>query len=176
MLTAECSLVFLDFGSRCFHTKCNSNVSEMRRAPGCRVERIENTTIFCVILYPMSFALVPHEEAAIRAFIVRERRERFLELLPNPKHRHKIAESLAHPNPAWFESHCVKPIPPSQSSGLCCKFQARTEGVRDVAPTPRGQAGWKLRLSPMTATASASALAPMPKRVRRCEVRRGCLA
>jgi hypothetical protein len=64
----------------------------------------------------MSFALVPHEEAAIRAFIVRERRERFLELLPNPKHRHKITESLAHPNPAWFESHCVKPIPPSQSS------------------------------------------------------------
>jgi hypothetical protein len=63
----------------------------------------------------MSVPMMVHEEAAIRAFIVRERRERFLELLPNPKHRHKITESLAHPNPAWFEPDCVKRIPPAQS-------------------------------------------------------------
>lgn len=57
-----------------------------------------------------------HEEETVRAFIVRERRDRFLELLPNPKHRHKITESLAHPHPAWFDSRCVKSIPPAQGS------------------------------------------------------------
>src|SRR5438105_1913344 len=63
----------------------------------------------------MPHVLAPQEEATIRAFIVRERRERFLELLPNPKRRHKITESLAHPNPAWFDSRYVKVIPPAQS-------------------------------------------------------------
>jgi len=63
----------------------------------------------------MSFTLAPQEEATIRAFIVRERRERFLELLPNPKQRHKITETLAHPNPAWFQSRFMMPIPPSHS-------------------------------------------------------------
>jgi len=63
----------------------------------------------------MSFMLAPQEEATIRAFIVRERRDRFLELLPNPKQRHKITKSLAHPNPAWFDSRFMMPIPPSQS-------------------------------------------------------------
>jgi hypothetical protein len=64
----------------------------------------------------MGYQLAPHEEAAVRAFIVRERRERFLEQLPNPKHRHKITKSLAHPNPAWFDSRCMKAIPPAQNS------------------------------------------------------------
>jgi hypothetical protein len=64
----------------------------------------------------MSVPPVFQEEATIRAFIVRERRERFLEHLSNPKHRREITDSLAHPNPAWFEPHCVKLIPPGQSS------------------------------------------------------------
>jgi hypothetical protein len=60
----------------------------------------------------MSHPLVPQEEATVRAFIVRERRDRFLELLPNPKNRHKITDSLAHPNPNWFDARFVKIIPP----------------------------------------------------------------
>ena len=60
----------------------------------------------------MSHPLAPPEEATVRAFIVRERRERFFELLPNPKHRHKITQSLAHPNPQWFDARFVKIIPP----------------------------------------------------------------
>jgi len=58
----------------------------------------------------MPHVLAPQEEATIRAFIVRERRDRFLELLPNPKKRQKITSSLAHPNPAWFDArfvHCT---------------------------------------------------------------------
>jgi hypothetical protein len=61
----------------------------------------------------MSYPITLHEEAVVRAFVVKERRERFLDLLPNPKQRHKITESLAHPNPAWFDSRCVRSIPPA---------------------------------------------------------------
>jgi hypothetical protein len=64
----------------------------------------------------MANSLTQHEEETVRAFIIRERRNRFLELLRNPRHRHKITESLAHPHPAWFDSRCVKSIPPAQSS------------------------------------------------------------
>jgi hypothetical protein len=80
----------------------------------------------------MSYPVVPHEEAAIHAFIVRERRERFLEHLPNPKHRHKITKSLAHPNPAWFDSRCVKAIPPAQSNAasIAKLLHAKGAGVK----------------------------------------------
>lgn len=63
----------------------------------------------------MAHTIAAHEEAAVRAFIVRQRRERFLELLPNRKLRHKITESLAHPNPAWFDPRCVTQIPAAHS-------------------------------------------------------------
>src|SRR6185437_6299388 len=59
--------------------------------------------------------IAEQEELTIRAFIVRERRERFLELLGSAKHRAKITGSLAHPHPAWFDSRFVKKIPPAQS-------------------------------------------------------------
>ncbi|MFZ0708232.1 MAG: hypothetical protein WAM71_21710 [Candidatus Korobacteraceae bacterium] len=77
----------------------------------------------------MSYTLAPHEEAAIRAFIVKDRRERFLELLPNPKQRHKITESLAHPNPAWFDSRCVRPIPPAHSGGAAIAKLLHAKGA-----------------------------------------------
>jgi len=78
----------------------------------------------------VSYTLAPHEEAAIRAFVVKERRERFLELLPDPKQRHKITASLAHPNPAWFDSRCVKPIPPAHSgaAGISKLLHAKGAG------------------------------------------------
>ncbi len=62
----------------------------------------------------MSQPLVPQEEATIRAFIVRARRARFLDLLPNPKTRRKITESLAHPNLGWFDSRYIKAIPTTE--------------------------------------------------------------
>lgn len=64
----------------------------------------------------MSLPLHPHEEPTVRAFIVRERRERFLELLPNPKRRKTITDALAHANPTWFDSRFITSIPSSQSS------------------------------------------------------------
>jgi hypothetical protein len=78
----------------------------------------------------MDRIIAPHEEATIQSFIVKERRERFLELLPNPKHRRKVTDSLAHPNPAWFEPRCVKSIPSSQhgSSGIAKLLHGKGAG------------------------------------------------
>jgi hypothetical protein len=77
----------------------------------------------------MSYPLVPQEEATIRAFIVRARRDRFLELLPNPKKRSSITKSLAHPNPGWFDSRYVKAIPPAQSHAPLIAKLLRSKGA-----------------------------------------------
>ena len=78
----------------------------------------------------MPRSLAPHEEETVRAFIVRERRERFLELLPNPKRRGQLTESLAHPNSAWFDPRYVKTIPPAQShaAGIAKLLHAKGAG------------------------------------------------
>ena len=47
--------------------------------------------------------------------------------------------------------------------GLALLQKSGLDGGRPRRCPPRGQAGWRLSLSPMTATASASAVAPMPK-------------
>jgi hypothetical protein len=69
------------------------------------------------------------EDLTIRAFIVRERRERFLLLLANPKHRHKITDSLAHPHPAWFDNRFVKQIPPAQHGAVSIAKLLRAKGA-----------------------------------------------
>ena len=62
----------------------------------------------------MIFEPAEHETAFIKAFVVRERRARWVDLVPNPKTRSKMTESLAHANPAWFDPRCVKEIRPAQ--------------------------------------------------------------
>jgi hypothetical protein len=44
---------------------------------------------------------IDHESAAIRAFVQRDKQERFLGFLANPKNRKKFTESLAHFR--WFD-------------------------------------------------------------------------
>jgi hypothetical protein len=73
-----------------------------------------------------------HEEATINAFIVRERRGRFLELLPNPKKRRKITELLAHPNLAWFDSRYVKPIQPARQHAKSIAELLRSKGAGEM--------------------------------------------
>jgi hypothetical protein len=77
----------------------------------------------------MSDAILPPEEATIRAFIVPARRERFLELLPYPKKRSKITKALAHPNLGWFDSRFVKAIPPAQSHAPLIAKLLRSKGA-----------------------------------------------
>ena len=78
----------------------------------------------------MTNVIAPQEEATVRAFIVRERRERFLELLPNPKRRHVITKSLGHPNPAWFDSRYVKPVPNLTNAGIAHLLRAKGAGAK----------------------------------------------
>jgi hypothetical protein len=77
----------------------------------------------------MSHPLVPQEEATVKAFIVHERRERFLQLLSNPKNRHKITDSLAHPNPDWFDARFVKIIPPQINNATSIAQLLRGKGA-----------------------------------------------
>src|SRR6266403_1972996 len=49
-----------------------------------------------------------HEQRAIRAFVLRDKQERFLGFLANPKNRKKFTESLAHFR--WFDERFTTPI------------------------------------------------------------------
>jgi len=50
-----------------------------------------------------------HEQGAIRAFVQRDKHERFLGFLANPKNRKKFTESLSHFR--WFDRRFATPIP-----------------------------------------------------------------
>jgi hypothetical protein len=50
-----------------------------------------------------------HEEAIIRAFVIRERQERFIYLLENPKRRQKFTRELGHFR--WFDARFAAPLP-----------------------------------------------------------------
>ena len=52
---------------------------------------------------------VDHEAAVIRAFVQRDKQERFLGFLANPKNRKKLTESLSHFH--WFDPRFATPIP-----------------------------------------------------------------
>jgi len=49
-----------------------------------------------------------HEQGAIRAFILRNKQERFLGFVSNPKSRKKLTASLAHFR--WFDQRYATPI------------------------------------------------------------------
>jgi hypothetical protein len=49
-----------------------------------------------------------HEAAVIRAFIQRDKQERFLGFLTNPKNRRKFTESLSHFR--WFDRRFAAPL------------------------------------------------------------------
>ncbi len=69
------------------------------------------------------------EDLTIRAFIVRERRGRFLDLLAHPTRRKNITDSLAHPNPAWFDNRFVKQVPPAHKSAASIAKLLRAKGA-----------------------------------------------
>jgi hypothetical protein len=49
-----------------------------------------------------------HEAAVIRAFVQRDKQERFLGFLANPKNRKKFTESLSHFR--WFDQRFAAPL------------------------------------------------------------------
>jgi hypothetical protein len=59
----------------------------------------------------MAFSAADHEEETIRAFILRDKQERYLFLLAHPSRRRKFTSSLAHFDYASFRN--ATPILPS---------------------------------------------------------------
>jgi hypothetical protein len=62
-----------------------------------------------IIAMNTSFQPIDHEGAVIRAFIQRDKQERFLGFLANPKNRKKFTKSLPHF--PWFDPRFATPIP-----------------------------------------------------------------
>lgn len=59
----------------------------------------------------MTNAGLSHEQEVVRAFILKDRRERCTYLLGHPKHRRKFTEELPHFK--WLDERFAHPIPPS---------------------------------------------------------------
>jgi hypothetical protein len=54
----------------------------------------------------------PHELAFVESFVWKERRERALEFLANPKNRYKFTGKFDHHGRYYFISECIVPILP----------------------------------------------------------------
>jgi hypothetical protein len=52
---------------------------------------------------------IEHEEGVIKAFFLRDKQERFLGFLSNPKNRKKLTQELSHFR--WFDQRFVTPLP-----------------------------------------------------------------
>lgn len=73
--------------------------------------------------------LTVHEQATIAAFIVREKRERFLSFVGNAKSRDKFVRELAHFR--WFDPRVAMPVPwkPNPKLGL---WEGHLDGIHRV--------------------------------------------
>ena len=54
------------------------------------------------------FPLLEHEQETIRAFVLRNKQERFLGFIANPKNRKKFLQELGHFR--WFDQRFVTPV------------------------------------------------------------------
>jgi len=57
----------------------------------------------------IGFQAAGHEQATIRAFVLRDKQERFLAFLAKPKSRKKFTNELAHFR--WFDQRFANPVP-----------------------------------------------------------------
>lgn len=74
-------------------------------------------------------SLTEHEEAAVNAFVIRGKRERFLSFLANAKSRDKFVCELAHFR--WFDARFASPVPwkPDPKLGL---WERHLDGIRRI--------------------------------------------
>jgi hypothetical protein len=74
-------------------------------------------------------AAIEHEEATIRAFVVRNKQDRFLAFVANPKTRRKFTGSLA--NFGWFDRRFATPVPWKVDPTLKL-WERHTQGIGNV--------------------------------------------
>jgi hypothetical protein len=70
-----------------------------------------------------------HAQGAIRAFVQRNKQERFLGFLANPKNRKKFTESLAHFH--WFDPRFAPPIPWRRDPKLKL-WEGHVQGIENI--------------------------------------------
>ena len=75
------------------------------------------------------FQSADHEQGAIRAFVQRNKQERFLGFLANPKNRKKFTDSLAHFH--WFDPKFATPIPWKVDPKLK-PWEAHVQGIDNI--------------------------------------------
>jgi hypothetical protein len=71
-----------------------------------------------------------HEEATIRAFIVREKQDRFLSFIANPKKRKKLTGELAHFR--WFDRRFATEVSWKVDPNLDL-WARRTQGIGSIS-------------------------------------------
>lgn len=70
-----------------------------------------------------------HEDEAIKAFVIREKRERFLYLLENPSRRRKFIIELGHFR--WWDRRYVTAVPWNPDPSLSL-WERRMDGVKKI--------------------------------------------
>jgi hypothetical protein len=73
--------------------------------------------------------LADHEAAVIRAFVQRDKQERFLGFLANPKNRKKFTESLSHFR--WFDQRFAASIPWTVDAKLTL-WEKHLSGIENI--------------------------------------------
>lgn len=84
-----------------------------------------------------------HEDAFIRAFIIADKQERYVELLASPKRRHGFLDRLNHHldyDPAFATS-----IPPAQQTASGIERLLRQRGATDMCHTISCHEAWDAR-------------------------------
>jgi hypothetical protein len=76
-----------------------------------------------------SCALNVHEEQFVKAFLSKERHERFLEALANPKRRNVFHRNLHHPGGGFLVAKCIVSIKPSEQCALLIAKQLKKLGA-----------------------------------------------
>lgn len=81
-----------------------------------------------------------YERATIKAFVVKERQERFLYLLGNPKRRKKFLDELGHFR--WSEKRFTKPVKRKVDPTLSL-WGRHLQGINDIAALLRSRGAGK---------------------------------
>ena len=73
--------------------------------------------------------LTEHDEATVNAFVIRDKRERFLSFATNPKKRDKFVRELAHFR--WFDPRFATPVPWKPDPKLPL-WERHLDGIRRI--------------------------------------------
>ena len=81
-----------------------------------------------------------HEEATVRAFAVRSKRERLVTFLATPKNRRKLLQELPHGR--WYDERFASPIPWKVDTSLGL-WTGHVQGIENICPLLKSKGAGK---------------------------------